>query len=99
MRPEDLTAQIRDLDAVPAQCTGNDRLHKQIRLIDLKAHLVGRGAGELERILAAASGETLGALQRDVRRARAGAFERGGNPDEAFERAVSTIERLMTAAH
>ena len=99
MQPEDLTRQIHALDAVPEQRTGTDRLHKQVRLIDLKATMAGRGASELARVLESVSGETLNAIQRDVSRARSAQSDGEITPDDAFERAVSTIERLMAEPH
>lgn len=99
MQPEDITRQIRALDAVPEQRTGTDRLHKQVRLIDLKATLAGRGASELARALESVPWGTLSAIQRDVSRARAAQTDGEITPDDAFERAVSTIERLMAEPH
>ena len=99
MQPEDLTQQIHALDAVPEQRSGADRLRKQVRLIDLKAAVAGRGARELEHILAAVPAETLSAIRRDVAQARAGHPDGEITSDDAFERAVSSIERLMRVAH
>jgi hypothetical protein len=99
MRPEDLTAEIHDLDHVPNQRSGQDRLEKQARLIRLKAQLVGRSSSDLAARLENIDTTTRDCLQADVRAAKLEVPADGDSPDRAFERAVSTIEGLVTTHH
>lgn len=96
MTLQDLIDGVCLLDEAPSQSAGVKRLHKEVRLIDLKAKLAKQPTVYLNRRLASLSHAAEAALRADIEAATGQIDTSQGDVDTAFERAVSTMESLVT---
>ena len=67
--------------------------------MQIKAKLAGRSRSDLATRLSNLDADTRVCLQTDILRATCELPPDDGGPDQAFERAVSTIERLVATLH